>query len=312
MPIQVHLLVWTVVVLTRIVCLKVSLSLAAFDLVDVLILGSALILSRSAVRVRYPLFYPAFAVFEALALVSYVGLYTMPLTYAVQKFDNPLQDAALLAFDRAVGFDYVAFMVWATGYPRTYEVLGRIYQHFQYVALAVFACGMLFQRGRGAGPRFFASFVIALLVAALVSAFFPAFGAAILLDPDLGAGAVGATPVDDIDALRAGRMREMPVRAGGLISFPSLHVGLGLLILHHLRGSWLLPVFAPHALLFMLTALTHGGHYLADCLAALPLAAASVWLAGALLRGGRDPARERPAAAGGAAGWVPAAAPPMS
>lgn len=281
------------IVLTRLVCSRVDLVLSGLDGADVVLLGSALLLSRAPVRVRYPLFQRVFATYEALVLVAYVGLHAMPLSYAVQKFGSPLQDGTLIAFDRTLGFDCVAFMTWAAGHGRVYELLGKMYQQFPYVALAVFACGMIFHPGQDVGPRFLVSFIIAVLLTALVSALIPAYGAVILLDPTLASGAVGATPVAHLDALRSGLMREMPAQMGGLISFPSMHAGLGLLILHSLRRSWLLPLFAPHALVFMLTALTHGGHYLADCLAALPLAAASIWLSQALLAGRRSTAKSR-------------------
>lgn len=300
MSIRVHLLVWMFIVLTRLVCSRVDLVLSALDGADVVLLGSALLLSRGAVRARYPLFRPVFATYEASVLVAYLALHAMPLSYAVQKFGSPLQDGALIAFDRALGFDCVAFMTWAAGRARAYALLGKMYQHFPYIALAVFACGLTFHRAQDVGPRFLVSFIMAVLLTALVSALFPAYGAVILLDPTLAAGAVGATPVAHLDALRSGLMREMPGQVGSLISFPSMHVGLGLLILHSLRRSWLLPLFAPHALVFMLTALTHGGHYLADCLAALPLAATSIWLSRTLLARRRGAAKS-PAVSGAAA-----------
>ena len=77
------------------------------------------------------------------------------------------------------------------------------------------------------------------------------------------------------EALRDGRLRDIPLREmQGLISIPSLHTVLAVLLVHAMRGTVLLPAFVVLDAAMIVSTPIDGGHYLVDV------------LAGALLAGG--------------------------
>lgn len=286
MPAPVYIVVLTLVVLGLAVGKATGFATYTLDSTDLVMLVLAMGAGSPWFRRRYPAFRPLGLVVEVVTVVVIVGMASSPLSYAVQVFNNPLQDANFLAFDRALGFDYLGFMAWMTSFPALYEALGRVYGQFAQVAAAFFIIGLLYRREQQIGARFFVSFVIAVMLSAIISGLFPAEGAVILLDPKAAQDAFGASPLDHLAALRAGTMHTMPtLTRGGIISFPSMHVGLALLILYHgRRAPLLLAAFAPIALVFMFTALTHGAHYLADMIAAVPMIAVVLFLTETLFR----------------------------
>jgi membrane-associated phospholipid phosphatase len=128
----------------------------------------------------------------------------------------------------------------------------------------------------GLAPRaaqlseFMQLFVLATLVTIVVSGFLPAAGAW----KHYGCGAsfdLGA--MSHFEALRSGAMREIPLgRMQGLISLPSLHSAMAVLIAYAMRGTLLRwPAVVLDAAMLVSTPL-EGGHYFVDVLAGIGLA----------------------------------------
>jgi len=67
-------------------------------------------------------------------------------------------------------------------------------------------------------------------------------------------------------------MRDIPLhRMQGLISIPSLHAAMAVLLVHAMRGTRLLPVFAVLNVAMLVSTPLDGGHYLVDVLAGVAL-----------------------------------------
>jgi hypothetical protein len=208
---------------------------------------------------------------------------TINLSYSIQIFAMPLRDDIFLAADRYLGFDYFSLMSWMARHQELTTSLGAVYHSFPIFVILLTLTDLAFSDDVKLGERFFTSALIAFLLAFGICALLPAAGAASLLDPDTAALATGATPLDRLYALRSGDVHQFSRgAAGGLVSFPSMHVAIAVLALHATRRvRWLFLCVLPICLGFCITALTHGGHYLVDCFAGATVAAAAIKLNGA-------------------------------
>jgi hypothetical protein len=284
-PIPVFVVIASAVALCQGVCAATGFHGPEFDRYDIGMFGLALVLCHPGVRRRYSLFAPFMTAFQVAVLLCYAGTsVAIALPYAVQTFNNPYQDAAFIAFDRALGFDYSSFIIWITSYPKIYVLLGIAYQQFARAAVLTLLFGMIFYRDRQIGTRFTAAFYIALMLATIVSGLYPCEGAVILLDPATAQLVTGASPLNHLRDLRSGVLLHLPDDIRGIISFPSMHVGLGLLMIYYTKGTKLFYLASIPALLFIVTAVTHGAHYLADCFAAVPIVVVACVLTESLFR----------------------------
>lgn len=187
-------------------------------------------------------------------LVAFTAL-AAPLSYIAAMADLPLIDDTLARADHALGFDWQAWHDFI-GDPL---VLRIAYASFMPQCALV----VLLVRHPGAYVR---AVCLASLIAIAVSAILPA------------AGASTATEWYPVFAgLRDGSVRTLTgLGAQGIISFPSLHAALAVIVaiaLWPTVARW--PALALNALLLIATP-TCGAHYLVDVLAGVVLGVLSV------------------------------------
>jgi membrane-associated phospholipid phosphatase len=227
---------------------------------------------------------------QVIMVTAIVG----PLSYVVAGLDWPLQDHALAALDRAMGFDARAVILFVNDYPTLAVALGFGYGMIKWPLLAipiVLAATRRFARLQ----QFATALMLALMVTIVISIFVPAIGNYQLL---------GLTPADvpnvnvtafllgqhDIPAVRDGSLRDLELlKLAGIVTFPSFHTASAVLY------AWAFaPVrfFGPAALvmntLMIASTPVIGGHYLIDVVAGAALAIGAiaaaqwlfVWLAG--------------------------------
>jgi membrane-associated phospholipid phosphatase len=224
------------------------------------------------------------AVAQVIMVTAIVG----PLSYVAAALDWPLQDRALAALDRAMGFDARTVILFVNDYPTLAGALGFGYGMIKWPLLAipiVLAATRRFARLQ----QFVMALMLALMVTIVISIFVPAIGNYQLL---------GLTPTDvpnvntiafllgqhDIPAVRDGSLRHLELlKLVGIVTFPSFHTASAVLF------AWAFaPVrfFGPAALVTNLLMIAStpviGGHYLTDVVAGAALAigaiAAAQWL----------------------------------
>jgi membrane-associated phospholipid phosphatase len=206
----------------------------------------------------------------ALNIALFGGAVTFSYLSAAASF--PLQDGTFAAIDRALGFDWIAFLRLTNTSAVFARMLSLAYMstHFQFIALTL--CLAL----AGWSARLMETLAILslCLVATLLPALaFPAAGAAAYYKPAAHmlthfsplsglwhyaafAGLRGEHPVLDFAVLK------------GVVQFPSFHTQLALLTTFALRGvRWaLIPIAILNALVIVAT-LPEGGHHLIDVIA---------------------------------------------
>ncbi|MGH7123533.1 MAG: phosphatase PAP2 family protein [Stellaceae bacterium] len=202
---------------------------------------------------------------------------TAVLSYLLTATALPLVDHQLAAADRALGFDWMAWLAWVRARPVLALVLQIVYLSAipQLLAIAL-AHGFTGRPERNSD--FLWSMMASLAIIVPVSALWPAAGAWVEYDA-LRFG--NEAQVHDFLAMRAGTLHELDLtRLQGLINMPSFHTTLGVLYAYALRGRRLL--FAGATLfnaVMILSVLTEGGHYLVDVIAGAAVAVAAIWAA---------------------------------
>lgn len=213
-----------------------------------------------------------------------------PLSYIVTSWGGTLQDHALDHFDKAIGFDWRALLAWMDDHPQLHAVLRAIYLSLMVQSAAAvialgFAAHFLWLR------LFLCAFLMAALISIAVSAFMPALGTWAYyhitpadhphIDPVLK-----NIPALIIDSLRSGAARQLlGLGAEGIITFPSLHAALAVILI---VAFWPFALVRWVALLLNVTMLlatpVEGAHFLADVVAGLGVAGIALVLPLALCR----------------------------
>ncbi|MES2471920.1 MAG: phosphatase PAP2 family protein [Pseudomonadota bacterium] len=216
------------------------------------------------------------------------------LNYFLLTFHGPRIDGALAAADLALGFDWAAVMTAVADYPLSNTVLFFVYN----IVLPEIALMTVLLGWRGNAEKTY-RFCIAVAVSALlcmaVWSAFPSFGA-FSIHPQQPAFAGMTLALDSSYAAELVRLLEhgpgliSPRDTQGLIGFPSYHAVLALLVVWYARAVprlfW--PLAAVNALVLVATPI-QGGHHLVDVLAAFPVTALALWLAGDLAIISRKP-----------------------
>ncbi len=225
-----------------------------------------------------------------------------PLSYLAAAANLPLQDQMLGAADRALGLDWRGLLAWMNAVPVTDAVLRPIYFSLTLQMTTAVLCLAL--TGRLLRLRVFAlSFILAVLITIAISALLPAVGAW----PYYGLTAAESPHVTPVvstswpvfDGLRDGSFRTLvAVGSEGIISFPSLHAALAVILMASL---WPIPIlrWAVVALNLAMLAATpiDGSHYFTDVFAGIGIAMICFLAAGRIAATAQRPNAAVPAAA---------------
>lgn len=205
-----------------------------------------------------------------------------PLTYVAAATDLPMQDANLLAFDRALGFDWVAYVHYMDRHALLAAVLNYGYTMIRWPIFAIpviLAATGRFQRIE----EFTFAFGWALIATTVISAVVPAIGAyqQVGLDPTTIKHFNVQPYLDqlrDLPPTRAGVLRHLDLLGlGGIVTFPSFHAASAVLYTWALwPARWFRPIVVLAFGAMLAATPINGGHYLADILAGITVALLSI------------------------------------
>lgn len=203
------------------------------------------------------------------------------LSYLMATLGFALQDATFHAADRSLGLDWLAYLKTVDARPWLGALFSFAYASFipQVLLLIV----LLSFTGRGEAVRvMILAMIISGVVTIVISGFVPAMAMFVHLGlspsdyPNLSPGA-SFVHVADMQALRGGAAFTLDLgRAEGIITFPSYHAALGLLmLLGACAHRWLRWPFIGLNLTMIAATPIDGGHYFIDVLAGLVIAFAA-------------------------------------
>jgi len=194
-------------------------------------------------------------------------------------------DVELAALDRALGFDWPRAMAWMAQHPRlNLAALIAYSSMLPQVALLTIALATVEEADV---YRFCAGLALSALSCIAIWSFAPSFGAFSVYPFAAGTMKLALDPAYGHDLarlLRDGPGLISPRDTKGLIGFPSYHAVLALLVMWHARKIRILrwPAIILNSAVLLSTPI-QGGHHLIDVIAALPVAALAIFVAG--LRG---------------------------
>jgi hypothetical protein len=216
------------------------------------------------------------AAFRVLMFTSFavaLNFSVQTLNCLLMSLNWPLADPALLAADRALGFDWNAYAMWVGAQEWLRPGLQFAYSNLVYKALPVLvAVFAVLGRDDRIDELAFLS-IGAALVCIAIAAMVPAHAAWVTLASPEAVAAYGGIPypgwLPQFTALRGtAPMVIDPTVMGGLATFPSFHTCLGLILLWCSRGHWLTQAAGAAGGAAVIAATpVFGGHYLVDLLA---------------------------------------------
>lgn len=244
------------------------------------------------------------AAFTALTQYILFLLIIVMFSHSVATLNFAYFDAPLLNFDRSIGYDWHAYASYVAERPALANLMRAAYRTILWQPIFVIMALAATNRCTELVTYLVATF-LTLIVTISIFAFFPVTTAWVfthtasdIVMKKLSLAGADHGWVHQLLELRAGHARLVPWSvASGVVGFPSFHAAAALLNCFALRRVknvryW---AFILNGIMISATPL-FGGHYLADVLAGLTLAAVSIHLAAKLfpLLTERWPARNIP------------------
>jgi membrane-associated phospholipid phosphatase len=215
-------------------------------------------------------------ILEAALIVVALGLSLACLSYVGEVSGLTLRDQQIIWVDRRLGFDWLGLMHTLDHWPRIMRVLNTAYASFTPQLLFTVLVLAVARRPREL-DRFFIIFVGASLITEIASFLIPTLGPMLALADHVrfdNLPTIGRTTAHIVMALREGSMKTIDYKAvDGIISFPSLHAAVAVIVPYALR--WNRPLFLSICALdslMLISAIPSGNHYLADVLAGVAVA----------------------------------------
>lgn len=221
------------------------------------------------------------------AFAALVGTF-LPMSMSISVFmylasatDKSLADAELAMIDEALGFNWLDFLIAVNESASFSTVLLAAYHSLAFqVPLLLFWHAM--RREGHLAFEFLALFGVSAAISLAMMIVIPAAGAYAHFNPEPSdfsnfTAQAGMWHYSVLSVLRSGVPYELVLtEANGLVTFPSFHTALGILIVYALRHSVLWVPVGILNLLMIVGTLPEGGHYLIDVIAGMLVAATSI------------------------------------
>ncbi|CAN7467303.1 phosphatase PAP2 family protein [Mesorhizobium caraganae] len=202
-----------------------------------------------------------------------LGFASVYFMYLAAATSQPLMDQPLAVIDGEIGFRWRAFLEWTNSYPLVAKTLVFAY-HSVGPQIPLLFLLLAFTRQHLRLTEFMAMLAISSVFTAAVMAVVPAAGAYAYFQPlpaDFSnfTARAGMWHFNELMRIRSGEPFSLLVtRAEGLVTFPSYHTALGIMVVYALRDMRF--VMWPVALLnvvMVVSTLPKGGHHLIDVIA---------------------------------------------
>jgi len=216
------------------------------------------------------------------ALVAACSVAAAIFTYLTATLGFPLVDSELVTIDAGVGFRWPAWFQFVSSHPLLKTLFVILYTSL----LPECAASILYFAHRSRSDRiaeFMLGALISILIAATISGIFPALGAFAHFGVP---GPAWASYPSHLLALRQGTAASFSVNEfQGIITMPSYHTVLAILIIYAYRGFGRLFALALALNGLMLLSLpSEGGHYVIDVIAGVAVVAVTIAITSAAAR----------------------------
>lgn len=222
-------------------------------------------------------------------LASYAALWIVftavgcIFTYLAASVSRPLVDGYLTSFDHFLGFDWIGWSSDVHRYILLSVVLRAAYDSLG-LQIVVSIIILSFRPGPDRNAELLLGAILSLTLTAVISAIWPTLGPWTPFN-DQYASSDDLLNARDVLTMRAGGSASFALaRLRGIVTFPSYHTVLAILLAYAHRGRWSFPVFLVINCLMIASIPSEGGHYLSDVLAGAGLAIVAIAVARVILR----------------------------
>lgn len=228
--------------------------------------------------------------FSVIGALAFTGAYLLligqilrSMTYLGTAAGYPLIDAYLSAFDKALGFDWLAHVAWVNATPWAVILLHEVYKSIVSAMMVILGLLVLMRRFDRIRELLLINGSLSLL-GIVFCTFLPAIGAYAYYSPavDLVGNippSAGRYHLEHFNGLRSGDLLSFTFQeTKGIITFPSFHTIVPVVLLWSLRKTWVFWPAFPVSVIMIVSTLSIGGHHLADTVASITLCAISIWL----------------------------------
>lgn len=263
--------------------LKVIIFAFAFCLFAYVFYKSAIRCSLDGYKTSARVFKACSCIFESLSQFIVFTIFSAILAYIASASPMPFYDEQLLSIDRALGFDWFAYIKWVdkTAYADT--VLSYSYFSFFQIPL-LFILLSAYQKYIKLYSVMLC-FIIGISICAAISFIFPAMSAYTFFNVNHNDYhnvnlLSGYWHIDDLLGMRNGTIKSIHLfTLKGIITFPSFHASTAIILLW---GFWSiiwtrLPFFLLNMVMIASVPVT-GGHYFVDVISGVIIAILAILL----------------------------------
>lgn len=216
------------------------------------------------------------------ALFLPLGFFSAVFMYLASATDVPLVDGDLAALDATLGFNWRSFLEASNASPTFALILVIAYHSLMPQVMGLFLIYSAVRRAEKV-LEFVALLAISSVFTGGLMAMLPAAGAYAYFSPppaafDAFTAQAGMWHYAELLKLRSGETFTLFVaNAQGLVTFPSYHTAVGIMIVYTLRNvRWVVGPIAVLNAVMIVGTLPEGGHHLSDVIAGALVAAASI------------------------------------
>lgn len=231
-----------------------------------------------------------FSMLTAIAQMMLVVPVMISMTYIGTAANLPLRDATLLAFDRAIGFDFRSLLNFVNDRTWLIFILAAGYRAISWPICVIVVALPLAGHYRRTS-EYICAFMLALIATTCISALVPAIGVYSVMGlaasdfPNIVPQGYYDT-LRDAPLLREGSLRVLDLfHLAGVVTFPSFHAAAAVL---YAWALWPLRWLRPLNLLcngaMLVATPVGGGHFIADVIAGMAVAVASIHAARRIAR----------------------------
>jgi PAP2 superfamily len=215
----------------------------------------------------------AVLLYVLLAAVLMINLQI--ISHLMMTIDFPMADERLLAWDKAIGFDWLAYAKLITSLPLLTNIVFFAYNELTFAGLAIIAAMLIILNLRVRALEIMFLIVATAFICILLSSAFAAKGTlALMVDPELASRLnLGnlSSQAEIIAELRSTNPIHMAIaNLEGIVSFPSFHTCMALIAAWCCRGRWYtFTLGVANAAAILIATPIFGGHYLVDLIGGL-------------------------------------------
>jgi len=231
--------------------------------------------------------YSVFMTAQYLALFLFGSIFTAVSFYSSATLNFSLNDELLIKIDSWMGFDWFNYVKFVAQYPKLQHAFDIGYSSMSY-AIVVAICALVMSRNTVHLQRFAIVFFITLLATIFFACVLPAVG--FYVHFNISPAEWGIMPTaprvheEHLLALRNGSMHSLPKTIRGIVTFPSFHAAVGIMLIWAFYPVKYLRYFMTVLnMLLIVAAPFDGGHYLIDVIGGLFITFSAILFANYLI-----------------------------